>query len=81
MIFVRDWSRSRERAPEFRTDAALSAMDTIGGLWSALQVLRVIPKSLRDGVYRLVAKSRYRLFGPYRPTPLPNPEWAGRFLQ
>ncbi len=80
MIYVPDWSRPGERGPQFRTDAALSALAQIGGAWRAFQVLRILPRPLRDAVYRLVARSRYRLFGPYRPTPLPRPEWAQRFL-
>lgn len=80
MIFVPDWARRDELPPRFRTDAVLSAVAEIGGGWSLLRALRVIPPPLRDAVYRLVAQFRYRVFGPYRPTPLPHPEWAARFL-
>ena len=80
LIFVADWSRCSELAPQFRTDAALSALAAIGGGWGSLRALRIIPRSLRDAVYRLVARSRYRLFGPYRPTPLPRSEWIQRFM-
>jgi predicted DCC family thiol-disulfide oxidoreductase YuxK len=40
----------------------------------------VLPAWLRDPFYKLVAKSRYALFGEYKPTPLPDPTWAKRFL-
>jgi len=80
MVFVREWARRTELAPEFRTDAALSALTVIGGGWGATRLLRVIPRPLRDTLYRLIARCRYRIFGPYRPSPLPRPEWAQRFL-
>lgn len=80
LIFVRDWAQRRHLPPQFRTNAALSAIHTVGGLWRALTVLRIVPRPLRDALYRLIARFRYRIFGPYRPSPLPRPEWAARFL-
>lgn len=80
MIFVSDWARRQELRPQFRTDAALSALATIGGGWSATGVFRVIPRALRDAAYQVIARFRYRLFGPYRPSPLPRADWAQRFL-
>lgn len=80
MIFVKDWARRDELPPQFRTNAALSAIHTIGGGWRILGALRIIPRPLRDTFYRLVARFRYRIFGPYRPSPLPRADWAARFL-
>jgi predicted DCC family thiol-disulfide oxidoreductase YuxK len=42
--------------------------------------MRILPRGLRDFGYRLVARTRYALFGKYRARPLANPEWARRFL-
>ncbi len=65
-----------------RSTGALRAMESMGGSCGRVaRVLRVVPASWRDGVYRVVARLRYRLFGTYRPTPLPNPEWARRILE
>ena len=80
MIFVPDWSRRSEIPPRFKTDAALAAVRELGGVWRIFAALRVVPKSLRDALYTLVARFRYRLFGPSRPRPLPRPEWQTRFL-
>ena len=81
MILIPDWPPRQEVAPRFRTDAALAALQAIGGAWGMLAaVLRVIPAPLRDFVYRLIARFRYQIFGPYRPKPLPHPKWAQRFL-
>jgi predicted DCC family thiol-disulfide oxidoreductase YuxK len=42
--------------------------------------LRIVPAPLRDGIYRFIAKRRYRWFGRKESCPLPRPEEAHRFL-
>lgn len=80
LIFVPDWRRQQPGLFLVRTDAVLAACATVGGGMGALAELRVVPRGLRDGVYRLVARWRYRLFGEYRPRPLARAEWRERFL-
>ncbi len=80
LVFVPDWNRPEPGAFRLRTDGALGAVDELGGLWRIVAAARVLPAGLRDAVYKLVARSRYALFGTYRPTPLPDPDWARRFL-
>lgn len=80
LVLVPDWRRPESGAPLLRTDGALAALDLLGGGWRVVAKLRVLPHCLRDPFYKLVARTRYALFGQYRPTPLPNPAWAERFL-
>lgn len=80
LVFVPDWDAPDRSEPLLRTDGALAAAAAVGGGWRWVAWLRVLPAWLRDPFYKLVAKSRYALFGEYRPTPLPDPEWARRFL-
>jgi len=81
LVFVPDWSAPAPGAFRLRTDGALGAGAVVGGgLWRAVGWTRFIPRILRDGIYRLVARSRYALFGKYRPAPLPDPAWEQRFL-
>lgn len=80
LVFVRDWAHPGEHAPLLRTDGALAAAATVGGIWRLITWLRVLPGWLRDPCYKLVARFRYTLFGEYRPSPLPDPAWAKRFL-
>ncbi|MBI2814652.1 MAG: DUF393 domain-containing protein [Opitutae bacterium] len=81
LVFVSDWNRPLRGAYRVRTDGALSACAVVGGgLWRMVGWTRFIPRILRDGAYKLVARSRYALFGKYRPTPLPDPAWGQRFL-
>jgi predicted DCC family thiol-disulfide oxidoreductase YuxK len=63
-----------------RTDGIAAALDELGGVWRVASWGRIVPRRLRDPLYALVARTRYALFGAYRPSPLPRPEWARRFL-
>jgi predicted DCC family thiol-disulfide oxidoreductase YuxK len=80
LVFVPDWNRPDAGDYKLRTDGALAAAAEAGGVWRAMSGLRVLPAWLRDPFYRLVARTRFALFGRYRPTPLPDPAWEGRFL-
>ena len=48
--------------------------------WAWLGWLRVVPRPLRDALYRCVARSRYRWFGRSESCRLPTPELRARFL-
>ncbi|HEV2843602.1 MAG TPA: thiol-disulfide oxidoreductase DCC family protein [Thermoanaerobaculia bacterium] len=62
------------------SDAALRIARDMKGAWKALAVFRVIPRSVRDWAYRLIARNRYRWFGKKESCWLPTPEVRGRFL-
>lgn len=48
----------------FKSDAALTVLSHLPGFrWTRL--LFAVPKLLRDAVYNLVARNRYRMFGKY----------------
>jgi predicted DCC family thiol-disulfide oxidoreductase YuxK len=80
LVFIQDLSHG-DTAFFLRTAGALRAMAEMGGGWKMLsRVLAVVPAGCSDLLYTCVARLRYRLFGRYRPTPLPNPEWAKRIL-
>jgi predicted DCC family thiol-disulfide oxidoreductase YuxK len=60
----------------------MAALRAIGGGGARLlaDLLAILPPMLRDAGYRVVGHWRYRIFGPWRPRPLPRPEWAQRIL-
>lgn len=61
--------------------AALGILARLGGRWAALaRVGRWFPRSLRDAVYRLIARNRYRWFGRQESCWRPTPELQSRFL-
>ena len=80
LVFVMDWDYPLVYPPLFRTDGALAAAAAVGGKWRVIAWLRILPGWLRDPFYRLIARTRYALFGKYRPVPLSNTEWETRFL-
>ena len=80
MVLVPDWARRERDDPLFRTDAALAALREAGGVGRVLSGLRIVPVTWRDPLYRAVAGCRYRIFGRWKPSPLPRAEWAARFL-
>jgi len=82
LVFVPDWNH-RER-PDFalRTTGVIAALRVCGG-WGRFfaGLLAILPAPLRDAGYRVVARWRMKIFGPWRSCPLPRPEWAARFLE
>ncbi len=83
LVFVPLWGRREQREFLVRTAgaiAALRAVDRGGARWLA-KGLSLVPSAIRDAGYRLVARVRYAVFGPWRPRPWPRPEWAARILE
>lgn len=62
------------------TDAIVRVLSGLGGAWRIAALLRVLPKALRDRLYRGLARNRYRVFGRYEQCVIPAPEQAARFL-
>lgn len=62
------------------SDAVIAIWSELGWPWRALAVARLAPPSLRDVVYRWVARHRYQLFGKRQTCWLPTPEDADRLL-
>ena len=64
-----------------RSDAILRAGEELGMPWNVLATIaRIVPRALRDVVYRFVARNRYRVFGKYETCMLPDPKQRHRFL-
>lgn len=62
------------------SDAVLAIWAGLDRPWNALAVLRIVPRWVRDPVYRWVARHRYRLFGRRSACWIPTPEQARRIL-
>ncbi len=63
------------------SEAGLRIASRLGFPYSLLASSRVLPRFVRDAVYRFVARNRYRWFGKRDSCALPRPEWKDRFLQ
>lgn len=80
IVFIEDLALA-DTPFSLRTEGVARALEEMGGGWRrAARLLRVMPVSWRDALYRWIARTRYRIFGRYTPTPLPNTDWARRFL-
>jgi predicted DCC family thiol-disulfide oxidoreductase YuxK len=64
----------------FRTNAVFEITKDLGGRWSLLKILRVLPRPLRDFSYRIFARNRYKIFGKQDHCMVPTPELKDRFL-
>lgn len=63
-----------------KSDAALMVLSQLPG-WSWVRVLFAVPKPLRDFVYSLVARNRYRIFGRYEACFVPDADLRARVIE
>lgn len=62
-----------------RSDAALEIARHLTGGWPLMYGFRIIPRFIRDGVYNLIGRNRYKLFGKKDACWIPTPELKSRF--
>ena len=62
------------------SNAVLRTLKLMGGPWSWLATLGIVPHELRDIVYEIISEHRYAWFGQREACMLPKPEWEDRFL-
>jgi len=63
-----------------KSAAALRIIRHLSGAWPLLYIFIILPAFLRDWLYTLVARNRYRWFGRQESCMLPTPELKTRFL-
>ena len=63
-----------------RSSAALRIARALGPPYALLGVGWVLPRPIRDALYDLIARNRYRWFGRRDTCMMPTPDLAGRFL-
>jgi predicted DCC family thiol-disulfide oxidoreductase YuxK len=69
-----------EKGIHDQLDASLEVYRRLGGLWWLLSLLRFIPRAIRNPLYRILARNRYRWFGRREVCRIPTPEQRQRFL-
>lgn len=62
------------------SDGYFALARELGGWWRLAGVLRLVPPALRDAVYRLIARNRYRWFGRANACALLTEEQRARLL-
>ena len=56
------------------SDAVIHVVSGLGGVWRTMHLTRIVPRPLRDVMYRLLARNRYRWFGRRQVCYLPGNE-------
>jgi predicted DCC family thiol-disulfide oxidoreductase YuxK len=69
-----------DRIAWFKSDAALTVLSNLPG-WRWTLALFAVPKPLRDAVYNVVARNRYRIFGKYETCFVPDAEMKARVIE
>jgi predicted DCC family thiol-disulfide oxidoreductase YuxK len=62
------------------SDAIVRVLAGLGGAWKLAALLAWVPRAVRDPLYRLMARNRYRWFGTTSCT-IPSESQRTRFLQ
>jgi len=63
-----------------KSDAVLEIVKELSGLWFILSYCKIIPKPIRDFIYSLISRNRYKLFGKKESCIIPTKEQQERFL-
>ena len=67
-------------AYDIKSTAALKIMNEFGGFWKITQFFWIFPRFIRDVVYNVIAKNRYKWFGKKETCMIPTPELKAKFL-
>ena len=60
--------------------AFFKIIKTLGGLFNLILIFSIIPKFLTDGIYRFIARNRYKWFGSYDTCPTPDSSFKHKYL-
>ncbi|MBC5636855.1 MULTISPECIES: thiol-disulfide oxidoreductase DCC family protein [Ornithinibacillus] len=64
----------------YKSTAALKVCKGLKGPWKFMYAFIVVPRPIRDLVYGVIAKNRYKWFGKREKCMIPTPEQRERFL-
>ena len=63
-----------------QSTAVLKIFRQMNGAWPWLYAFIIVPKPIRDFVYQLIARNRYKLFGKKDACMIPTPELKAKFI-
>lgn len=76
---IADFRTPRARAVK-KSDAAVFVAGQLGWPWKAASAARVLPTPVRNFMYDVIARSRYRVFGRYEQCLVPSEATRKRFV-
>jgi len=62
------------------TNAAIEIAVELDGFWYLFKFFRLVPRPVRDFLYRMFARNRYKLFGQSEQCLIPNKATINRFV-
>lgn len=74
VIFIKDNKVYTE------SEAIIHIFDKVGGVWKSANLFSVIPKKMRDSLYRYIAQNRFKVFGKKKQCEVPPAKYADRFV-
>jgi predicted DCC family thiol-disulfide oxidoreductase YuxK len=63
-----------------KSSAGLHVLKELGGIWKVFYVFIIVPSFIRDAVYQLISRNRYKLFGRSESCMIPTADVKERFL-
>ncbi len=63
-----------------KSGGALQVAKLLGGFYSIFHVFIIVPRFIRDAVYNLIGRNRYKWFGKRESCTIPTLELKARFL-
>jgi predicted DCC family thiol-disulfide oxidoreductase YuxK len=64
-----------------RSTAALKILRRLGALWKIVYVFMLVPRPVRDYIYDIVARNRYKWYGKRAECMIPSSDIESRFLE
>ncbi len=64
-----------------KSTAVLRIARQLGGAWPLLYWLIIFPPFIRDSLYDVIARNRYRFFGRKDACMIPAAEWKSKFIE
>jgi predicted DCC family thiol-disulfide oxidoreductase YuxK len=64
----------------FKSESSIRMLEGLGFPWSLAGLFRIVPMTLRDKIYAVVARNRLRWFGKRTACYRPDQRYADRFL-
>ena len=63
-----------------KSDAALQISKNLNGIYPLLSLFSLVPSSIRNFFYDIIARNRYKWFGKKEECQIPTPEERAKFL-
>lgn len=64
-----------------KSDAVFRIASQLDAPWRWMKMFKLLPRFIRDGVYDLVSRSRYKIFGQRDSCMIPTESLKARFLE